>query len=178
MMSIEERIAQSIRNVPDFPQKGIQYKDISTLLLKPELLSEVIDHGKAALSGLQLDAVAGIESRGFLFGLPIAVALNLPFVMIRKAGKLPSDTFRELYQLEYGSATIEMHKDALQPGNRVAIVDDVLATGGTALAATKLVAQAGSNPVALWFLAELSFLKGREMFEPRQDMEIISLLKY
>lgn len=178
MENLEERILQAIRNVPDFPQKGIQYKDISTVFLQPGLVKDIVEKGKYILSSYKPEAIAGIESRGFLFGLPLALALDIPFVMIRKAGKLPSATYSSTYQLEYGTATVEMHTDALEQGKSVAIVDDVLATGGTAMAAFDLIRQASATPVAALFLAELSFLEGRKLIEAQSAMEVVSMVKY
>lgn len=178
MEDLEERILKAIRNVPDFPQKGIQYKDISTLFLQPGLVKEIVEKGKQILSPYMPEAIAGIESRGFLFGLPLAMAMDIPFVMIRKAGKLPAATFSAEYKLEYGTATVEMHKDALEQGKSVAIVDDVLATGGTAMAAFDLIRQAEAAPVAALFLAELSFLEGRRLIEAHSGIEVLSMVKY
>lgn len=164
-MNLEQRVKDSIRTVENFPNAGISYKDISTFFLQPALVSEVILDGAHRLSVYQPDAIAGVESRGFILGLPLAVALNVPFVMVRKAGKLPAETFMESYQLEYGSAAIELHKDSLMPDMRVIVCDDVLATGGTATATHRLIQKTGAKTIACFFLLELAFLHGRKMLE-------------
>lgn len=176
-MNLQDKIDKAIRTIPDFPKPGIQYKDISTLFLQPELVNEIIKQTVEMLSGKGIEAIAGIESRGFLLGVPIAAGLGVPFIMIRKAGKLPAKTFSETYDLEYGSATIEMHCDALEPGMRVAIVDDVLATGGTAIAAVKLIVKAKAVPVICYFIAELGFLPGKDKLE-KMNMDVFSTIKY
>jgi len=176
-MILSDKILGAIRTIPDFPEPGIQYKDISTLFLEPELVNEIIEQSVELLQKYKVQVVAGIESRGFLLGAAIAARMGLPFVMIRKAGKLPSATFSETYNLEYGTATIEMHCDAIQTGRRVAVVDDVLATGGTVNAASNLIKKAGSMPVVACFIAELEFLKGRQKLEDA-GTEVISLVKY
>ena len=153
--------ASLIRDIPDFPQSGILFKDITPLLSDPAAFQEVLDRFAEHAQALAPDIIAGIESRGFLFGAPLAPALGLGFVPIRKAGKLPSQTEREEYELEYGSAVIELHRDAVQPGQRVLIVDDLLATGGTAAAAARLVEKLGGCVAGFLFLIELEFLEGR-----------------
>lgn len=176
-MTLSERILSAIRTVPDFPEPGIQYKDISTLFLRPDLVRLMIEACAQSLEVYQADAIAGIESRGFLLGAAIAAHMQLPFVMIRKAGKLPSATYQETYALEYGTASIEMHCDALEQGAKVIVVDDVLATGGTAIAACNLIKRAGAMPVSCSFIAELEFLNGRQKLE-HAGIEAISLVKY
>lgn len=176
-MTLSERIKSAVRTIPDFPKPGIQYKDISTLFLEPDIINDIIIESSEALKIHQIDVIAGIESRGFLLGAAIAAKMQVPFVMIRKAGKLPSVTYKESYELEYGSATIEMHCDAINKGSRVAIIDDVLATGGTALAAFKLVKRAGAEAVLGNFIAELEFLGGRKKIE-ESGIEVLSLVKY
>ena len=150
-----------IRNVPDFPKPGIQFKDITTLLQNPAGFQHAVEQMIAPFQSEGVDGVAGIESRGFLFGAPMALALKVPFVPIRKPGKLPAETISASYTLEYGTDTIEMHADAFKPGDRVLLVDDLLATGGTMAAAVSLVQSAGAIPVGAAFLIELSFLGGR-----------------
>jgi len=153
-----------IRTVPDFPKPGIQFKDITPLLGDPLAFHLVIDALAAELlSKGGIDLVAGIESRGFVFGGALALRLNAGFVPMRKPGKLPYDTRKETYDLEYGSASLEMHVDAVREGARVAVVDDLLATGGTARAAAKLVAAAGGQVRAFAFVVELGFLPGRDV---------------
>lgn len=176
-MTLSEQLKACIRTVPDFPKPGIHYKDISTLFLNPGLLEQSIVAIAEALRPYHLNAIAGIESRGFLFGATIALHLNLPFVMIRKAGKLPAETYKMAYDLEYGKAEIEMHKDAIQTGWRVGIIDDVLATGGTALAAVKLIEMAGAQVPVCSFLADIMELNGKEHFSSR-NIVIQTLLSY
>lgn len=154
-----------IRNIPDFPKPGIQFKDITTLLQNPEGFRETVEQMIAPYREDKIDAVAGIESRGFIFGAPVALALNVPFVLIRKPGKLPAKTVSESYTLEYGTDTIEMHADALKAGDRVLIVDDLLATGGTLAAAAQLIRKVGGDPVAAALLIELCFLDGRNKLD-------------
>ncbi|MFM6984335.1 MAG: adenine phosphoribosyltransferase [Chitinophagaceae bacterium] len=176
-MTLSERIKSAVRTIPDFPKPGIQYKDISTLFLKPDIINDIIIESSDALKTYQIDVIAGIESRGFLLGAAIAAKMQVPFVMIRKAGKLPSATYKESYELEYGSATIEMHCDAISKGSRVAVIDDVLATGGTAMAAFKLIKKAGAEAVLGNFIAELEFLGGRQKIE-EAGIEVLSHVKY
>jgi adenine phosphoribosyltransferase len=151
-----------IRNIPDFPIPGIQFKDITTLLRDGDALHRAIDGFVARYRDQQIDAIVAIESRGFIFGAPLAYALGIGLVPVRKAGKLPADTHRLEYALEYGTATLEIHKDAFPTGARVIVIDDLLATGGTIAAACQLVAQAGGHVVEAAFLIELAGLAGRE----------------
>jgi len=161
METLENRVRQAIRLVPDFPQPGVMYKDITTFFRQPALLRDVIDDAARRLAGFRPQALAAVESRGFLMAVPIALQLGIPLVMLRKKGKLPLETLSESYELEYGSATLEMHSDELSGGMRVAITDDVLATGGTADAAARLIRKAGAEAVAAWFLVDLVHLGGR-----------------
>lgn len=158
---LKDKIDRIIRDIPDFPKPGIVFKDITPLMQTPKLVGEIVEEITNQVKGWGLQAVAGIESRGFLLGIPLAMALEIPFVMIRKAGKLPAKTISQSYDLEYGSATIEMHIDALKKGDRVLIHDDVLATGGTAQAATELVNQVGVT-AGYSFIMDLSFLNGKD----------------
>lgn len=151
-----------IRVIPDFPQPGVSFKDITTLLKDGPALRETVKKMVAAFRDEQIDAVVGIESRGFIFGSPIAYELGVGFIVVRKPGKLPADRHRVDYSLEYGTDSLEMHKDAIQPGQRVLIVDDLLATGGTIAAAAELVRRAGGTIVGYSFLIELAFLNGRQ----------------
>ena len=176
-MILTEKIKGAIRTIPDFPEQGVQYKDISTLFLKPELINEILLESIALLQPYNVEVIAGVESRGFLLGAAIAAKMQLPFVMIRKAGKLPAKTYQETYQLEYGTATIEMHCDAIESGKRVAVIDDVLATGGTLGAASNLIRKAGSEPVVACFIAELEFLNGRQKLETA-GINVLSNVKY
>lgn len=167
--------ASLIRDIPDFPKPGILFKDITPVLADAAAFQEVIDGFVEHAQPLAPDVIAGIESRGFLFGAPLALDLGLGFVPIRKAGKLPSAIEREEYVLEYGSAVIEAHRDSIQPGQRVLIVDDLLATGGTAAAAARLIGKLGGTLAGFCFLVELEFLSGRSALN---GYEVRSLLTY
>jgi adenine phosphoribosyltransferase len=160
--TLEQRVFQAITNVKDFPQPGIDYKDITTLFMEPVLCNEMLAAMKAKYANTGIEGVLALESRGFLFGFPLAMALGVPFIMARKKGKLPRETFGVSYDLEYGSATIEIHKDSIKSGQKILIHDDVLATGGTAHAAAQLVKAAGGEVAGYSFLVELSFLEGRK----------------
>ena len=151
-----------IRDVPDFPRPGILFKDITPVLQKPEAFEQCIVALVEAVSPYRPDLVIGIESRGFIFGAPLALRLGRSFVPVRKVGKLPAETLREDYDLEYGTNSVEIHTDAVPPGARVVIVDDLLATGGTAAATARLVSRLGGVVVGCAFLVELSFLNGRD----------------
>lgn len=151
-----------IRNVKDFPKQGIVFRDITTLLKNPAALKDAIEQLYNSTKGSKIDKVVGIESRGFIFGAMLAKRLNAGFVLLRKPGKLPAETEKEFYDLEYGQDSIEIHKDAISLGDKVLIHDDLLATGGTAKAAIKLVEKLGGEVVQILFLIELSFLNGRE----------------
>lgn len=155
-------LKDKIRSIPDYPQKGVIFRDITTLLKDARGLVQSIDEMQAALDGIDFDLVLGPESRGFIFGVPIAYNMKKGFVPIRKKGKLPAEVVSREYALEYGTATIEMHKDALRPGQKVVIVDDLLATGGTAKAIIEMVESVGAEVAALVFLIELDFLEGRK----------------
>jgi adenine phosphoribosyltransferase len=157
-----------IRNIPDFPIPGIQFKDITTLLRDGPALQQAINVFVERYRDQHIDAVVAIESRGFIFGAPLAYALGIGLVPVRKVGKLPADTYKLEYALEYGTATLEIHKDAFAPGARVIVIDDLLATGGTIAAACELIETAGATVVEAAFLIELSFLDGREKLGQRQ----------
>ncbi|MBR1390520.1 MAG: adenine phosphoribosyltransferase [Lachnospiraceae bacterium] len=157
-----KKVEDYIRSIPNFPKKGIIFRDITTVLQDPDGLKLAIDQMIQLLDGVELDVIAGAESRGFLFGVPIAYALGKAFVPIRKKGKLPCETISQTYDLEYGSATIEIHKDAIRPGQKVVLVDDLIATGGTMKAAAQLVEQLGAQVVRIIFLLELAGLEGRK----------------
>jgi adenine phosphoribosyltransferase len=161
-MSIDDRIKAAIRDVPDFPKPGILFKDITPVLSDPALFRGAIDLFEARLRGQRLQKVAAIDARGFLFAGALSERLGVGLVPIRKKGKLPYRSFEQSYDLEYGSSTLALHQDAFQPGDRVALLDDLLATGGTAAASVKLIEQAGGTVVEIDFLVELAFLKGRE----------------
>ena len=170
-----EHLKALIRDVPDFPMQGILFRDVTPLLRDPRGLSQVVDILAERYRGERIDAVAGIESRGFLFGAPLAVALGVGFVPIRKLGKLPADKISREYALEYGTNTLEMHRDAVRPGERVVLVDDLLATGGTARAAAELLEAQGAKVVETAFVIELAFLNGRAALEGRP---VHALLEY
>ncbi len=161
-MSLEEKIMNAIRDVVDFPKEGIVFKDITPIMMNPILSNEIVDALYEQYKDQGIDIVAGIESRGFLFGYPLAMKLGLPFVLIRKKGKLPYDKISYDYDLEYGSATIEMHTDAIGNKQRVLIHDDLLATGGSANAAGQLIEKSGGEVAAFNFLVSLDFLNGEE----------------
>ena len=171
MSDIEALITMHVRDVPDYPKPGVVFKDITPLLGDPDAFGDVVE-AMAATFG-PVDKVVGIEARGFILAAPVAYEIRAGFVPVRKKGKLPSATFAQEYQLEYGTATLEVHQDAFRPGDRVLIVDDVLATGGTARATASLVHRAGAHVVGVAVLMELSFLKGRQAIP---DLEVRSLL--
>lgn len=171
MSDIEATITAHVRDVPDYPKPGVLFKDITPLLGEAGTFGDVVE-AMAATFG-PVDKVVGIEARGFILAAPVAYEIRAGFVPVRKQGKLPSATFTEEYELEYGSATLEVHQDAFAPGERVLIVDDVLATGGTARATASLIRRAGAQVVGVAVLMELSFLKGREAIP---DLEVRSLL--
>ena len=170
-----EPLKTLIRTVPDFPKPGILFYDITTLLKAPAGLAQLIDAFALHYMGKSIDVVVGIEARGFIFGPALAYRLNAGFVPVRKPKKLPAEVVRVQYDLEYGTDTVEMHKDAVQPGQRVLIVDDLLATGGTMQATVQLVEQLGGDVAGLGFAIELDFLKGRAKFP---HVEVFSLLHY
>lgn len=174
-MTIQE-VKNKIRNVENFPKEGILFRDITTALKEPETLRIMIDYLCDQFKDIKIDYVAGIESRGFIFGMPMAYKMNAGFVPIRKPNKLPAETYSQEYALEYGTDKIEIHKDALPEGANVLIVDDLLATGGTAEAACKLVKKTGANLVGIAFLIELEALQGREKLKDCGN--VVSMLKY
>lgn len=169
-------VKNKIRDVVDFPKKGIIFRDITTALKDPETLKVMIDFLCEQYKDIKIDYIAGIESRGFIFGMPMAYKLNAGFVPIRKPNKLPAETYAQEYELEYGTDKIEVHKDAFPEGSNVLIVDDLLATGGTAEAACKLVKKTGANLVGIAFLIELCDLKGRDKLDG--NGKIVSMLEY
>lgn len=153
-------LGKMIRDVPDFPKEGIIFKDITTLIKDPEAFKEAVDVLADHYAGRHVDLVAAVEARGYIFGAPIALKLGAGFIPVRKVGKLPAETLREEYELEYGADAVEMHKDAIQPGQKVLIVDDLIATGGSAQATARLVERLGGEVVGIAFLIELTFLHG------------------
>jgi len=165
-----------IRSVPDFPRKGIVFRDITPLLADPEALASVVDTIVERFRD-KVDVVVAAEARGFILGAPVALRLGVAFVPVRKPGKLPYQTTSETYDLEYGTDTVEMHRDAIKPGQRALVVDDLLATGGTALACAHLVEKLGGTVTGMAFLIELSFLKGRRKLEGYDVFTIIDYSK-
>jgi adenine phosphoribosyltransferase len=161
-MRIANKIKSEIRDVPDFPKVGIIFKDITPIMLNPTLSNEVLSELYESYKDSGITKVAGIESRGFLFGYPLAMKLGVPFILIRKQGKLPYEKVSHSYDLEYGSATIEMHIDAVDKGDKVLVHDDLLATGGSASAAAEIITKQGGEVFGFSFLVGLSFLKGNE----------------
>lgn len=172
-----EYVRENVRQVPDFPKKGILFLDITTALKDAKSFELSLEFLYEKFKDLNLNYIAGIESRGFIYGAALASRLGIGFIPIRKPNKLPADTIKESYELEYGSDTIEIHRDALKEGDNVVIIDDLLATGGTALAACNLVKRTGANIVASAFIIELDPLKGREKLETN-GIEVVSMLHY
>lgn len=168
------KVEDYITTIPDFPEPGIMFRDITSVVQDAEGLKLAIDEMVKLLDGLDFDVIAGAESRGFIFGMPIAYLLHKPFVLIRKAGKLPRETVSKTYDLEYGTATIEIHKDAIQPGQKVVLVDDLIATGGTMKAAAELIEELGGEVVKAIFLMELAGLKGREVLKGYDVASVVS----
>ena len=177
MSSVPESIHLEdwIRDIPDFPQKGILFKDITPLLQDKAAFHAAMDRLAAHYAGAGIEAVVGVESRGFIFGAVLAYLLNCGFVPVRKFGKLPYQTVTVEYELEYGTNIVEIHTDAIKPGQRVLIVDDLLATGGTVSAAMELVEKLGGHVAGIAFLVELTFLKGREQLKGH---DVFALIKY
>lgn len=174
---IEQALREVIRDVVDFPKPGIVFKDITPIMLNPELSKQIVDHLYELYKDQNLQGVAGIESRGFLFGYPLAMRLGVPFILIRKKGKLPYEKISHDYELEYGTASIEMHTDAVKPGDRILIHDDLLATGGSAEAAAVLVQKCGAEIAGFNFLVGLDFLNGKERLNC-YSQNIINLVSY
>jgi len=176
-MNIEE-VKATIRQVPDFPKKGIQFLDITTGIKNPKALEAMINYLYNIYKDKNIDYVAGIESRGFIFGMPLAYKLGVGFIPIRKPNKLPAKTIREEYTLEYGTDSIEIHEDAIEKGSRVVVIDDLLATGGTATAACNLIKKAGGIVDSAAFIIELTPLKGAENIEKKTNIKTVSMLQY
>lgn len=170
-----KKVEDYVRTIPDFPEPGIMFRDVTSVLQNAEGLHLAIDEMMALLQDVEFDVIAGTESRGFIFGMPIAYNMNKPFVPVRKKGKLPCETIAQEYDLEYGKATIEMHKDSIQPGQKVVLIDDLIATGGTIEAAIQLVEQLGGEVVKVVFLMELMGLNGRERLK---GYEVASVIQY
>jgi adenine phosphoribosyltransferase len=174
MSDLQDRLNKTIRDIPDFPKPGILFKDITPILADPKLFRSTVDWFAEQHAGTHIDVVVGMESRGFLFGAPLAMDLSAAFVPARKPGKLPYQKIGVEYDLEYGSARLEMHKDAIHPGQRVLVVDDLLATGGTAKATIELIELLGGTVVACCFVVELGFLDGRAKLAPYTVQSIVT----
>lgn len=170
-----KKIEDYVRSIPDFPEPGIIFRDVTSILQDADGLTLAIDLMQDCLKDTDVDVIVGTESRGFMFGVPIAYNLHKPFVPVRKKGKLPCETVSRSYDLEYGSATIEMHKDSIRPGQKVAVIDDLIATGGTVEAAVKLIEELGGEVVKIVFLMELAGLKGREKLA---GYDVASVIRY
>ncbi|HEY5153717.1 MAG TPA: adenine phosphoribosyltransferase [Acidimicrobiales bacterium] len=173
--SVGDHLRAMIRDIPDWPKPGVTFKDITPLLNDPVAFASAVDALAGAFITAKIDRVLGVEARGFIFAAPVAYRLGAGFVPVRKAGKLPWDIEREEYVLEYGTDLLEIHRDAIKPGERVLVVDDVLATGGTAAATARLVERIGGVVVGFGFLVELAFLHGRDQLS---DHDMVSLLTY
>lgn len=172
-MTLDQELRGLIRDVPDFPKKGILFKDITPLLLDAAALRRTIDGLAARFQGRKIDKIAAMESRGFIFAVPLAMQLGAGFIPLRKPGKLPWKTVKETYELEYGTDALEMHADAVAAGDRVLVVDDLLATGGTAQGAARLIQRCGGQVEGFGFVIELGFLKGREKLAPLGPVEAL-----
>ena len=170
-----KKIEEYVRSIPDFPEPGIIFRDVTSILQDPDGLKLSIDLIQEKLEGLDFDVIAGTESRGFIFGVPVAYNMHKAFVPVRKKGKLPCETVSREYALEYGTAAIEIHKDAIKPGQKVVVIDDLIATGGTIEAAVKLIEELGGEVVKVVFLMELAGLKGRERLK---DYDVESVICY
>ena len=170
-----KKIEDYVRSIPDFPEPGIIFRDVTSILQDADGLKLAIDSMQECLKDTEVDVIVGTESRGFMFRVPIAYNLHKPFVPVRKKGKLPCETVSRSYDLEYGSATIEMHRDSIKPGQKVAVIDDLIATGGTVEAAVKLIEELGGEVVKIVFLMELAGLKGREKLA---GYDVASVIRY
>lgn len=169
-----EKLEDYVRTIPDFPEEGVMFRDITTILKDPDGLKMAVEGLLDLLKDVEFDMVAGLESRGFMFGVPIAYELKKGFIPVRKSGKLPAETVSTKYELEYGEAEIEIHRDAIQPGQKVVIVDDLIATGGTCEAACRLVEELGGEVAKICFVMELEGLKGREKLKKYDVQSLIS----
>ncbi len=172
---IMKKVEDYVRSIPDFPEEGIIFRDVTSVLQDADGLQLAIDEMAKLLDGVECDVIAGAESRGFIFGMPLAYLLKKPFILVRKAGKLPCETVSKTYDLEYGTATIEIHKDAIKPGQKVVLVDDLIATGGTMKATAELVEELGGEVVKMLFLLELAGLEGRKVLE---NYDVASVVTY
>ena len=170
-----KKLEEYVRSIPDFPEPGIIFRDVTSILQDADGLKLAVDSMQALLEDVDADVIVGAESRGFIFGAPIAYNLHKPLVLVRKKGKLPCETIETSYDLEYSSATIEMHKDSIKPGQKVVIVDDLIATGGTIEAAAKLIEELGGEVVKIVFLMELAGLNGRDRL---RKYDVASVIRY
>lgn len=170
-----KKLEEYVRSIPDFPEPGVIFRDVTSILQDADGLNLAIDSMQSYLKGMDLDVIVGLESRGFMFGVPIAYNLHKAFVPVRKKGKLPCETISQTYDLEYGSEEIEIHKDAIKPGQKVVVVDDLIATGGTVEAAVKLIERLGGEVVKIVFLMELEGLNGREKL---RGYNVDSVIRY
>ena len=170
-----KKLEEYVRSIPDFPEPGVIFRDVTSILQDADGLNLAIDSMQSYLKDMDLDVIVGLESRGFMFGVPLAYNLHKAFVPVRKKGKLPCETISQTYDLEYGSEEIEIHKDAIRPGQKVAVVDDLIATGGTVEAAVKLIERLGGEVVKIVFLMELEGLKGREKLK---GYNVDSVIRY
>lgn len=177
MTSLTEDLKGTIRTVPDFPEPGIQFRDITPVLEDPGLSGRILDRFMEAFSETRIDAVMGIESRGFIFGMPLALRLGVPFLLVRKKGKLPADTVSHSYELEYGTETVELHRDAIHEDQHILLHDDLLATGGTAGAASELIRKEGGVVAGYGFVIELTELNGTEKLT-EHSQNIVNLVSY
>ncbi len=177
-MQLANKIKQTIRDIPDYPKPGIIFKDISPLLANPDLVDEIVDAQYSYWSDKNIDAIAAIEARGFIFGSLLAHSLRCPFIPVRKSGKLPYKTMAQEYALEYGTASIEMHTDAIEKGWNVLVHDDLLATGGTAIAAGNLIQGLGGNVAGFSFVINLSFLPGKKNVIEKFNTDLFYLIEY
>lgn len=169
-----KKLEDYVVTIPDFPEPGIMFRDVTSVIQDAEGLQLAIDSLQGLLDGLEFDVLVGAESRGFIFGMPLAYNLHKPFVLVRKKGKLPRETVSKEYALEYGTAEIEMHKDAILPGQKVVLVDDLIATGGTMKAAAEMVEELGGEVVKIVFLMELAGLKGRDVLKKYDVASVIT----
>lgn len=176
MQQVITDVKDRIRSIPDFPKQGILFRDITTALKDADTLKKMVDFICDNFKGEKIDYIVGLESRGFIFGVPVAYKLNSGFIPVRKPNKLPAKTLKETYSLEYGTDSLEIHEDALQKGDRVLIVDDLLATGGTAAAACNLVSRTGAEIVGCAFVIELKDLNGKDKLP--KDAQILSMIEY
>lgn len=171
----KKKLEDYVRNIPDFPEEGVIFRDVTSILEDADGFALAVDSMQKLLEGTDADVIIGAESRGFIFGAPVAYNLHKPFVLVRKKGKLPCETIEESYDLEYGSATVEIHKDSIKPGQKVVIIDDLIATGGTIEAIARLVERLGGQVVKIVFLMELAGLHGRERLK---DYDVASVIRY